>query len=71
MAEKKFLELIEQLEQQIAQADDDLRHKIQTELHSAVQSMREAGHTIPARLQDLDNQAVEDEIEDRFDNMPV
>ncbi|WP_319823873.1 hypothetical protein [Thalassovita sp.] len=71
MAEKKFLELIEQLETQIAEASDEVRHEIQAELHKAVEAMRAAGFTIPARLQDLDNQAVDEEIEDRFDNMPV
>lgn len=71
MVEKTFLELIEKLEQEIAQAPDDARHEMQAELHSTVEKMRQAGLTIPARLADLDNQTVEDEIEDRFDNMPL
>ncbi|MDF1803160.1 hypothetical protein [Thalassovita sp.] len=71
MAEKKFMELIDQLEQEIAQATDDTRHEIQAELHKTVEKMRLAGLAIPARLKDLDTQAVDEEIEDRFDNMPI
>jgi len=71
MAEKKFMELIDQLEQEIAQATDDTRHEIQSELHKTVEKMRVAGLAIPARLQDLDAQAIDEEIEDRFDNMPI
>lgn len=71
MAEKKFLDLIEQLEREIAEASDEKRHAMQAELHKAVEGMRAAGLDIPARLQELENQSVEEEIEERFDNMPL
>ena len=71
MVEKTFLDLIEKLEREIAQAPDDARHEMQAELHSTVEKMRRAGLTIPARLADLDSQAIEEEIEDRFDNLPL
>lgn len=71
MAEQTFLDLIQKLETEIAQASDDVRHEIQAELHKTVEKMRLAGFDIPQRLQDLDARAVEEEIEDRFDNMPL
>ena len=71
MAEKKFMQLIAQLEAEIAEATDDTRHEIQGELHKTVEKMRAQGIAIPARLRELDNQAIEDEMEDRFDNMPL
>lgn len=71
MAEQKFMELIAQLEKEIQQATDETRHEIRQELHKTVDKMRSAGLAIPARLQDLDAQAIEEEIEDRFDNMPI
>lgn len=71
MVEKTFLELIDKLEREIAQATEDARHEMQAELHRTVEKMRDAGVPIPARLVDLDNQSVDEEIEDRFDNMPL
>lgn len=71
MPEQKFMEMIEQLEQAIAQAPEEARHEIQAELHKTVEKMRLAGLAIPARLLDLDAQATDEEIEDRFDNMPI
>ena len=71
MVEKTFLELIDKLERDLAQAPESARHEMQAELHRTVDKMRQAGLTIPARLADLDIQAVEDEIEDRFDNLPL
>ena len=71
MAEKKFMELIDQLEKEISEASNDTRHEIQAELHKTVDKMRTAGFAIPARLQDLDMQAIDEEIEDQFDNMPI
>ena len=71
MPEKKFMDLIAQLEAEIAEATDETRHEIQAELHKTVEKMRLQGVAIPARLQELDNQAIEEEMEDRFDNMPL
>lgn len=71
MAEQNFMQLIDQLEQQMAQSTDETRHQIQAELHKTVERMRAAGLDIPARLKDLDAQAMDEEIEDMFDNMPL
>ncbi|WP_420567912.1 hypothetical protein [Thalassovita sp.] len=71
MPEKKFMDLISQLESEIAEATDETRHEIQAELHKTVEKMRSQGVTIPARLRELDNQAIDEEMEDRFDNMPL
>jgi hypothetical protein len=71
MPEQKFLDLIEQLEKEITEASDAKRHEIQARLHKTVDNMRAAGVAIPARLRELDNAAIEEEIEDRFDNMPL
>jgi hypothetical protein len=71
MPEKKFLDLIAQLETEIAGATDETRHEIQAELHKTVEKMRTQGLAIPARLRELDNQAIDEEMEDRFDNMPL
>lgn len=71
MPEKKFMQLISQLEAEIAEASDDARHEIQAELHKTVEKMRSQGIAVPARLQQLDDLAVDEEMEDRFDNMPL
>ena len=71
MPEQKFLNLIDELEKEIAEATGDDRHEMQAELHKTVEKMRAAGIEVPARLRELDNEAIEEEIEDRFDNMPV
>ncbi|MGH1356739.1 MAG: hypothetical protein ACRBBS_16900 [Thalassovita sp.] len=71
MPAQKFMDLIAQLEAEIAGATDDTRHEIQAELHKTVEKMRSQGIAVPQRLSALDNQAIDEEMEDRFDNMPL
>ena len=71
MAERKFLELIEQLEAEIEAAEEGSRAQIQAQLHSVVEQMKSKGLEVPLRLQQLDDQLADDAVESLFDNMPV
>ncbi|MDX1780541.1 MAG: hypothetical protein R3256_04395 [Thalassovita sp.] len=71
MAERKFLELIEQLEAEINAAEEGSRAQMQVQLHSVVEQMKSKGLEVPQRLQQLDDQLADDAVESMFDNMPV
>lgn len=71
MAEKKFLELIDQLEAEIEAAEDGAREKMQAQLHAVVAQMKAKGLEVPQRLQQLDYELADEEVETLFDNMPV
>lgn len=71
MAERKFLELIEQIEAEIEAADEGAREKMQAQLHAVVEQMKARGLEVPQRLQQLDNDLTDETVESMFDNMPV
>jgi hypothetical protein len=62
---------LEALEQQIAAAKSGSRHLFQPQLHQLIATVSKAGHEVPARLRELDEELTNDAIEAQFDNLPV
>lgn len=56
---------------QIAKAVAEERYALHQELHRVIENIRLRGDRVPGRFRDLDIELLEEEIEDRFDNMPV
>lgn len=61
----------EELEAQISHATPRARLRLHPEFSRVLRRLGEQGTPIPARMRSLDAALVNEEIEDRFDNMPV
>ncbi|TCL09041.1 hypothetical protein BXY66_1083 [Shimia isoporae] len=55
----------------IAAANGAERYSLHQDLHRVITNIRLHGATVPLRFRDLDLELLEEEIEDRFDNLPV
>lgn len=59
------------LENRIRSARGAERLRLQPELRTAMTQLRDAGVRVPARLRDLNEALVQEEIEAKFDNLPL
>lgn len=59
------------LEQQIKSANGAARLKMQPKLEAAMMQLQQDGLRVPARLRNLNEALIQEQIEDRFDNLPV
>ena len=71
MTIETLLERAEALEARIAGASGDVRYDLHQDLHRVLENIRLRGGKVPAHLRRLDLDLVDEEVEARFDNMPV
>lgn len=62
---------ISALEDQIKAARGAARLKMQPKLEAALLQLEQDGMRVPARLRNLNDALIQEQIEDRFDNLPV
>lgn len=71
MTEAEFAAALEALTRKIEAMNEAGRHACRADLHTLMERAEAAGLDLPAAARDLDEALAQDEIEERFDNLPL
>lgn len=71
MTETELLNVAYRLEERIQKSGPNGRLALQPELGSLLTQLQTRGVAVPARLRSLNALLIDEEVEARFDNMPV